>query len=88
MVEETDFTDEVNYTADELLKTDGMKTEETFTYSQVKDAVEGMGFDITVRQAAVDLAIKFFKDEELSVDMLVETAQKIEKYIKTGEVSP
>ena len=61
--------------------------QEVWTAEEVKEVMDNMGFEVQVRQSAVDLAIKaeipYFK-----VDELLGVANQISLFIMTGSVKP
>ena len=72
------------------IKEEGMKScepEITYTLKQVQETIEAMGMETQVRINAVDLAVKRQQGAG-SVNDLLATAKKIEKYLMTGSISP
>lgn len=69
-------------------------TETMYTYEQVKQAVEDVGFEFQARVQAVSFAVKYLdssKSDPLlkpSTDALLATSQKIAKFLITGSTKP
>ena len=85
MTTDPGYTDELNYNPEEGMKS--CPEEVTYTLKQVQETIESMGIETQVRINAVDLAVKRQQGAG-SVDDLLATALRIEKYLMTGSIKP